>query len=90
MASQPENSESEDKRLKNNTILDSENLSDLARSVRLEAGDSQEEAAAKLDVGQSQVSKAENGVRSYFSVCVRIIEEYTDCTVEYPLYRIKR
>lgn len=90
VASKPGNSKHKDSRLENNTVLTSESLADLARSVRLEVGESQEEAAARLDVGQSHISKAENGVESYFSLCVRIVEEYTDCTVEYPLCRITR
>lgn len=77
-------------RLEDGTILGSEDLADLARRVRQEAGDNQEEAAARLSVGQSQISKAENGAESYSSVCVRMIEEYTNRAVEYPLYRITR
>lgn len=85
MASQPK-----DNKLEDDTILTSEGLAEVARRVRLGAGDNQEEAAAKLDVGQSQISKAENGVESYSSVCIRMIEEYSNCTVEHPLYRITR
>lgn len=76
--------------LQDGTILTAEEIADVARRLREESGDKQEETAAKLDMDQAVISKAENGSERYVSVCIRMIEAYTSCTVESPLYRITR
>lgn len=76
--------------LQDGAILTLEELAALAKRVRKEAGDKQEETAAKLEVNQAQVSKAENGNESYSSLCVRMIRLYTSYDIEHPLYRLAR
>lgn len=79
-----------DSPLQDDTILTLEQIADVARRLREESGDKQEETAEKIDVDQAAISKAENGAKRYVSVCISMIEEYSDCTVESPLYRITR
>lgn len=63
-------------------------LADLARKLREDAGDTQEDVAVELEVDQAVVSKAEKGERKYRLTCVRMVELYTRFSVEYPLYRL--
>ena len=74
--------------LKEGLVLTIDELAAAARTVREDAGDSQEETAAKLEVDQAQVSKAENGRRSHCSTCIEMIHLYTSYRVEHPLFRI--
>lgn len=74
--------------LRAGAILSPKELSSLARRVRVDSGDKQEDTAARLGIDQSQVSKAENGDESYASVCVRMIRLYTTYDIKYPLFRI--
>ena len=65
-------------------------LADLARELREDAGDTQEDVAVQLEVDQAIVSKAEKGERKYRLTCVRMVELYTQFSVEYPLYRLSK
>jgi transcriptional regulator with XRE-family HTH domain len=79
-----------DSPLEEGLVLTIDELAAAARSVREEAGDRQEDTAAKLNVGQAQISRAENGSKSHSSTCIEMIELYTTCRVEHPLFRITR
>lgn len=74
--------------LKDQTVLTMDELATCARQVRRDAGDNQEETAAKLGVEQAQISRAENGKKSHYSICVRMIEYYTSYSLEWPLFRV--
>ena len=74
--------------LKEGLVLTIDELAAAARSAREEAGDRQEDTAAKLEVGQAQISRAENGSKSHSSTCIEMIELYTTYRVEHPLFRI--
>ena len=68
--------------------VDVSGLSRVARQLRTEAGDTQEDTAERIGRSQEQVSRAERGVPSHASICILVIEEYTGFEVEYPLYRL--
>lgn len=63
-------------------------LAGVARQLRLEAGHTQENTAERIGRSQEQVSRAERGLPSHASICILIIEEYTEFDVQYPLYRL--
>lgn len=65
-------------------------LGAMARALRKDAQDTQEDAAGKLDVSQSVISRAEKGEQRYMGVCIRVIEMYSDFSVDYPVCQIKK
>jgi transcriptional regulator with XRE-family HTH domain len=66
-----------------------EKLGQLARHARKEHEDSQEEAAAQLDLEQPNVSNAEQGHPDAKLTLFRLIALYTDYEVdETPHYRL--
>jgi len=66
-----------------------EELGHLARTRREDAGDTQEEAAAKLSISQAQVSRAEDGVSKYKRTVIRLVELYSDWEVVYPAFYLR-
>jgi transcriptional regulator with XRE-family HTH domain len=70
-------------------IVSLEKLGALACKLREEAGDSQEDAAEKLEISQPQVSRAENGVRKYRRTVIRLVELYSDWEVVYPAFYLR-
>jgi transcriptional regulator with XRE-family HTH domain len=76
--------------LKDGKLITEDEVSVLARLLRLNAGDRQEDTAAKLGVDQSVVSRAEAGIKRYRSTCIRMVELYSGFEVEHPLYRLRQ
>ena len=76
--------------LSEGNLFTADQLADLARQLREREEATQEETAAHLGIDQAIVSKAENGEKSYRLTCIRMIELYSDFTMEHPLYRLKR
>jgi transcriptional regulator with XRE-family HTH domain len=77
-------------KLKDGLIVGRHGLSEVAKQLRLTAGETQEVAAERIGKSQEQVSRAEAGDKSHVSICVLMIEEYSDFRVEHPLYRFKK
>lgn len=73
------------------SFLSLKELADLARRCRDERGDTQEDAAARLNVRQSTVSDAESGDTSYRKTLFKLVREYAGYEVD-PTehYQIKR
>jgi transcriptional regulator with XRE-family HTH domain len=71
-------------------VLGRSELSEVAKQLRVDAGDTQEVAAERIGKSQEQVSRAEVGDKSHVSVCILLIEEYSDFRVEHPLYQLKK
>ena len=65
-----------------------EEIGALARALRGE--DTQGEAAAAVDVDQSQVSRAEAGERKHLGTARKLIEHYSGRTLEGPFYKLGR
>jgi len=70
-------------------VYDSTRLREAARSLRKKSGDTQEKAAERIGKDQAQISRAEQGVAGHESICIQLIEEYSDFVVEHPLYRLQ-
>jgi transcriptional regulator with XRE-family HTH domain len=71
-------------------VIGKSGLSVVAKQLRLKAGDTQEVAAERIGKSQEQVSRAEMGEKSHASICILLIEEYSDFRVEHPLYRFRK
>lgn len=69
--------------------LSLEELGRFAKQQRKVEGETQEDAAAALDVKQSNVSRAENGRSHSKGTLFRLIRRYTEFDVEpEPRYRL--
>lgn len=71
-------------------MYNSTDLCEAARTLRRQSGDTQEKAAERIGKDQAQISRAERGVAGHESICIQLIEEYSDFAVEHPLYRLRK
>jgi hypothetical protein len=76
--------------LKDGLIVGRRGLSEVAKYLRVTAGETQEVAAERIGKSQEQVSRAEVGDKSHASICILLIEEYSNFEVEHPLYRFTK
>jgi len=64
-------------------------LGHLAKMKREAAGDTQEQAAAKLNISQPQVCRAEAGESRYQGTCIALVELYSDLEVFHPAFGVR-
>jgi DNA-binding XRE family transcriptional regulator len=77
--------------MKRINLVSQKELATLAKKFRMAAGKTRAQAAREMGVRQPSVFHAEESPnRGYWSLRIKMIETYSDFTVDGPFYQLKR